>query len=102
MKQEIRNAITKAIKESDLNGYKWTITENGLHWSYLSKNEQFTFGNHEEADGSANTLVVFDHLGDVFVRIWYGTDRFITDCETLTEAYYLATKKTIRQANYLY
>lgn len=43
MKREHRNAISKAIKESDLNGYKWSISENGLRWSYLSENEQFTF-----------------------------------------------------------
>ena len=97
MKREIRNAITKAIKDSDLNGYKWTITENGLRWSYLSENELFTFDTTTEND----FLIVHGPYCDM-ASIWYEQGEKYADCETLTEAYYLATKATIRKANYIY
>jgi hypothetical protein len=97
MKREIRNAIAKAIKDSELNGYKWTITENGLHWSYLSKNEQFTFDTETEE----NFLTVHGPYCNM-AGIWYEQGEKYADCETLTEAYYLATKATIAKANYIY
>lgn len=97
MKREIRNAIQKAIKESELNGYKWTITENGLHWSYLSENEQFTFDNKTEE----NILIVRGPYCMMAI-IWYEKGEKLANCETLTEAYYLATKATIQKANNIY
>lgn len=98
MKREYREAITKAIKESDLNGYKWTITENGLRWSYLSENEIFTF----DTASAKDILAVRDPHGHAFTYIWYEQGEKYADCETLTEAYYLATKATIRKANHIY
>jgi hypothetical protein len=97
MKKEIRNAITKAIKESELNGYKWTITENGLRWSYLSENEMFVFDTTTEENFLTVHGPAFDMAG-----IWYEQGEKYADCETLAEAYYLATKATIKKANYLY
>lgn len=96
MKREIRNAIAKAIKDSELNGYKWTITENGLRWSYLSENEQFTFDTDIE-----NYLTVSGPYC-CMASVWYEPGEKYADCETLTEAYYLATKMTIAKANYIY
>ena len=98
MKKEYRNAITKAIKESDLNGYKWTITENGLRWTYLSENEQFTFDTETEE----NILLVHAPRGGEMAIIWHEQGEKYADCETLAEAYYLATKATIKKANYIY
>ena len=97
MKKDYKNAIVKAIKESELNGYKWTITENGLRWSYLSENEQFTF----DTTAEDNILIVHGPYCDM-ATIWYEQGEKYADCETLTEAYYLATKATIRKANYIY
>lgn len=94
MKREIRNAIAKAIKESDLNGYKWTITENGLKWSYCD--EEFTFNTPEE-----NILTVESKYTTMAI-IWYEKGEKYANCETLTEAYYHATKATIAKANYIY
>jgi hypothetical protein len=96
MKKEYRNAITKAIKESDLNGYKWTITENGLRWSYLSENEQFTFEIVED-----DFLVVHGPCFDMADVFFHETDKY-ADAKNLAEAYYLATKLTIRKANRVY
>lgn len=98
MKREHRNAIAKAIKESDLKGYKWTITENGLRWSYLTENELFTFDTETEE----NILLVHGPHGGHMAIIWYEQGERFADCETLTEAYYLATKATIKKANYIY
>lgn len=98
MKKEYRNAIQKAIKDSDLNGYKWTITENGLRWSYLTgENEVFTFDTTTEE----NFLTVRGPFCEM-AGIWYEENERWADCKTLTEAYYLATKATIRKANYIY
>ena len=94
MKREIRNAIAQAIKDSELNGYKWTINENGLGWSYCDT--EFAFDTSEEhiltVRGSFCTMAC----------IWYEQGDKYADCETLTEAYYLATKAAIAKANYIY
>ncbi|MBQ8331158.1 MAG: hypothetical protein IJX94_01495 [Clostridia bacterium] len=98
MKREIRNAIAKAIKDSELNGYKWTITENGLRWSYLSENDgEFTFDENYEAE----FLVVHGPYCKM-AMIWFSENDRFADCKTLTDAYYLATKATIRKANSIY
>lgn len=47
MKKEIKQAIQQGINEAELNGYKWTITANGLKWSY---GEDFTFRKEEYDD----------------------------------------------------
>ena len=98
MKKEIRNAIIKAIKESELNGYKWTITPNGLKWSYCDI--AFTFEEHMETTGET-TLFVYDEYDNANVFVWYGEDKY-SDCKTLPEAYYIATKSVIRKANNIY
>ena len=93
MKREIRNAISKAIKESNLNGYKWTITaEGGLHWSY---GVDFEFEGHEDG-----WLVVKNEHG-TFAGVTFGENRW-DDCKTIEEAYYLVTKQAIKSANYTY
>lgn len=97
MKNEIRNAIREGIKESELNGYTWKITENGLRWSYFTDTDgEFTFDTTEE-----NVLIVRGPYCDM-ATIWYEQGEKYADCETLTEAYRLATMATIRKANYIY
>ncbi|MGM9643047.1 MAG: hypothetical protein ACI3XI_07540 [Eubacteriales bacterium] len=95
MKREYRAAIKAGIEKSNLNGYKWSITPNGLKWSYC--NVEFTFSDGEES----GMLIVKDNFGDDFVTIWYGDDKY-ADCKTLVKAYELATMQTIKKANYLY
>ena len=36
----MKKVIQKAIKESNLNGYKWTVKDNKLYWNYLTKKEE--------------------------------------------------------------
>ena len=95
MKREYREAIARAIKESDLKGYKWSITPTGLKWSYLDI--EFTF--IEEDDGEF--LSVRDNFNEPFISIWYGADKY-ADVKTLSGAYEEATRRTIRRANHLY
>jgi hypothetical protein len=100
MKREYRNAIQKAIKDSDLNGYKWTITKKGLRWSYCDV--EFTF----HYDPETNFLQVYDAPGVIvdeapFIGLLIG-DHSWDDAKDIEEAYYKATKATISKANYLY
>ena len=48
MKREYRNAVKRGIEKSDTNGYKWSITPNGLKWSYLDV--EFTFIEEDDGD----------------------------------------------------
>ena len=95
MKKEIRQAIKKAIEESDLNGYTWKIKENSLIWSYLDI--EFTYDDWPEKE----MLFLRDKYSNVSVWVWYSDD-YHADCKTLEEAYYLVTKMCIARANYLY
>ena len=95
MKREYRNAITKAIKESNLNGYKWEIIENGngLKWSY---GVEFKFAVYEK-EGCISVKNNYYTVGCVT----FGDGKY-DNCKTLEEAYYLVTKQAIRTANNLY
>ena len=93
MKREYRNAIKRGIEKADTNGYKWNITPSGLKWSYLGI--EFTF----VVDGEF--LSVRDNFNVPFTATWFRDDEY-ADCETLEEAYEIATIRTIRRANYLY
>lgn len=99
MKKEIRNAIQAGIKESKLNGYKWTITENGLKWSY---GEEFTFSIEEYVDDDDYCLIVKAvQTGMEMACLLVGSSRW-ADCRTAEEAYQMATRQTIRRANNWY
>ena len=95
MKKEFRNAIKKAISESDLHGYKWAITDNGLRWSYCDV--EFTFYYDQEKD----FFQVFDDNDAPFIGLLIGEHSY-DDAKDLAEAYYKATLNTIYKANYLY
>jgi hypothetical protein len=99
MKQEIKAAIQQGIKEAEKNGYKWTITENGLKWSY---GEEFTFRKEEYADDDEWCLIVEAvQYGREMAIILVGNSRW-ADATSEEEAYRLATKAAIRRANSLY
>lgn len=99
MKKEIRQAINQGIKESDLCGYKWTITANGLKWSYCDV--EFTFKLTEVDE--ENSFLVVNEKGNskMWAGIIIGNDRY-SDANTIEDAYRKATKATINKANRLY
>lgn len=98
MKKEIRLAIQQGIKEADKNGYMWTITPNGLKWSY---GEEFTFiENHIDEDEIFLTVKA-NGYGATMASLIVGSSRFC-DCHTMEDAYRIATKATIRNANNTY
>lgn len=98
MTNEIRNAIKKGINDSELNGYKWTITKDGLKWSY---GEQFTFY-HKQIDDEDGHLFVLAKRSEMSMASILIGESFYHDCQTIEEAYYLATKRTIWNANHTY
>lgn len=97
MKNEIRNAIREGIKESELNGYKWTITADGLEWSY---GESFEFI-EEEHDDIILLFVIAKSSDMKMARLLIGKDWFC-DCSDIVDAYRIATKATINNANRTY
>jgi len=99
MKKEIRQAIQQGIKEVEKNGYKWTITADGLKWSYCDV--EFTF-KLTEVDEEDKFLVVKEKGSD---EMWVGiiiNDSRWADANTVEDAYRKATKATINKANRLY
>lgn len=95
--KEHREAIKRAIAESEKNGYTWKLNKLGLlEWSYC--NVTFRFTVEENC-----ILILRDTYSDLRVAsIWFEKGEKFADCETLTEAYYIATKKAIKNANRLY
>jgi len=98
MKREFRNAIREGINASELNGYKWTITANGLHWNY---GESFTFTINRIDEEESFLIVKAENSGETMVGLIVGSSRFC-DCHTLEDAYRIATKATIRNAYNIY
>lgn len=99
MKKEIRQAIQQGIKESEKNGYKWTITADGLKWSYCD--EEFTFKLTEVDDEDKFLTVHQKGCSEMWVGIIISDTRW-ADANTIEEAYRKATKATIAKANHLY
>ena len=97
MKREYEAPVQKAINDlkGELNGYTWSITEDGLVWSYM--NVEFKFVWNPES----HILKSVDEHGNTFICLWV-EDCDWSDCKTLEEAYYMLTQSTIRKANYLY
>lgn len=98
MKKEIRQAIMQGIKEADLKGYKWSITQNGLKWSY---GEEFTFSTLHASDDTLVLTVKAVQSEMTMVTLMIGTD-FYHDCSDLVDAYRIATIATIENANRIY
>ena len=92
--------IRQAIKDSELNGYKWTISGNKVHWSY---DVDFTIhmGRALEDDADTSYIRVDDEHGDRFVYLLIGNS-FYHDAETFEEGLAIAIKSTIKRANHLY
>lgn len=90
-----RQAIRDGINDSELNGYKWTITKDGLRWSY---GEEFIFTLDEES----NVLTVRAKQSGLHMISLLIGDEWYHDCSLQETAYYLATEYTIRKANEIY
>lgn len=100
MKKELKQAMRAGINNSNLNGYKWTVTPNGLSWDY---GEEFIF-THEVVDEEDGVILITAEAvqsGTKMSTILVG-DAFYCDTESLEEAYRMATERTIRNANYWY
>lgn len=98
--------MRKAIKDSELNGWKWTADKTGLHWEYLDST--FEFFDETMPDESRQVRFKDNDTGVtslVFVvpesQRWLvdGYHDFETD---INEAIYWAARKMISKANYLY
>lgn len=98
MKMELKNAVRNAIKESELNGHKWTATKDGLKWSY---GVEFIF-RVSEADGDTYIEVIDKCSG---LRAGYsivGANTAYCDSDDLANGFFLATRRAIRCANRTY
>lgn len=98
MRRELRAAIREGINNSNLNGYKWTITPNGLDWSY---GETFIFDLSVGDSGEKFLSVKAEQAGITMAALFIGND-FYHDCRSVEEGYRIATEATIRRANNLY
>lgn len=102
MKKQLREQAQKAIREmkdnNELNGYTWTVTTDGLKWSYLDT--EFVIIWNEES----KMLKAYDknNLQLSLAIIWVEAEEEFADCDTLEEAYYKITKMLIKTANHLY
>lgn len=100
MKKQLREPAQKAIREmkdnNELNGYTWTVTSDGLKWSYLDV--EFAIVWDEE---SKMLRAIDKHSQYKIVTLWVEDDKY-ADCRTLEEAYYRITQATIRKANNIY
>lgn len=98
----MKNVIKKAIKESNLNGYKWTIKGNKLFWSYLTK-EYFEIKTGVVSESNIQFVkVIYKNPileDETFICIFVGDDDLICDAKTIDEAIEKAVKQTIKKAN---
>lgn len=98
MKRELRSAIREGINDSNLNGYKWAITPEGLSWSY---GEKFFFDLYETEDCGQVLTVRAEQSGITMVTLLIGK-AFYHDCSSVEDAFRIAAEATIRRANELY
>ena len=94
----IKALVNKAIKDSDLKGYKWYLSGSNLHWSYLSK-EYFTIEIGSVEEPSVKVIYHNDLIGEeTFIYLLIGHD-FYCECRTIDSGIYEAVKSTINKAN---
>lgn len=98
MKKDLRKAVLEGIKESELNGYKWTVKDGKLHWSY---GEVFSF-DYKQIDEECEYLIVRAEQSRETMAIVSIGNHSYDDCSTLEDAYRIATKTTIAYANHIY
>lgn len=98
---KIVQIMQRAIKDSELHGYKWTAHKEGLQWEY-GDNFLLTY-NKEMVQFESPTTGVYVYVGIVSKEkdIWL-CDKYHDFVKTQEEAIYWATRKMIAKANYLY
>ena len=97
--------MKRAIKDSDLNGYKWTADKSGLHWEYCETS--FTLIVDSE-DGIQ--MVTFKDLvtgESVHTFVVPEEDEWLCGSDhyhhrNVDDAIYWAARKMISKANYVY
>lgn len=98
--------MRKAIKDSRLDGWKWTANKNGLKWEYLDIEFTLIVGDlegHERAElideqtGCRIIVFVIDNPNDEFL-----VDDYHDFEKNIDDAIYWATRKIITKANRLY
>ena len=97
--------MRQAIKDSNLNGLKWTADKEGLHWEYLD----ITFALKVETEESGYTCAKFTdgiEKSTVFVlkpdEPDFLVDSYHDFVRTVDQAIYWAARHMISKANYLY
>lgn len=98
--------MKKAIRDSELCGYKWTADKNGLHWEYCNVNFDLTI----KKDELGSDMVEFEdkHTGESVCTFPVSEELawLCDDCHdfarTFDEAIYWAARKMIKKANYCY
>ena len=99
METEIRNIIKQAIADSNLNGYEWKITKDGLWWSYSES--EFVF-EYRLCDKTDNLLLIKDKLqGKYPIMCMVGTSWY-SDFSDIKKAIYACTKALINHCNSTY
>ena len=96
--KKYKSIIELAIKESNLNGYKWKVTDRGLWWSYSES--EFVF-EYKEGD-EEHLLTVKDELQGETVVMYFVGSTWLCDFNDLERAIYAAVKSTIRHCNATY
>lgn len=96
--------MKKAIKDSDLKGYKWTADRKGLHWSYgvdfkfstdnICGDKEYKF---EDENSGVHACVYVVKENDYWL-----CDEYNDFVKTAEEAVYWAARKIIVKANSLY
>lgn len=98
--------MKKAIKDSELNGWKWTANKNGLKWEYLDVEFKLLVDDLEghkraelinEESGCRALVFVIDNPEDDFL-----VDDYHEFEKNMDDAIYWATRKIISKANRLF
>lgn len=97
--------MKKAIKDSELNGHKWTADKNGLHWSYLDT--VFTLSIYPEGDSKIVKFKDENTDEQRYTVLVPQEDAWLVDsyhdfATDIDEAIYWAARKIIKRANYVY
>lgn len=103
-KAEMKKIVSAAIKECNLNGYRWKFDGEKLHWNYLTV-EHFIFDIADYGDFvTVQVLYVQPHFDTTssFAIVFAGENGLVCDCTTVEEAVAMVTKMTINKANHLF
>ena len=96
MTREQNTIVRQAIKDSELNGYKWTISGDTLKWNYCDTEFKIEIQNYDDC------IIIVTRYDDETFTLTDVEDSRYSDARTFEEGLYKAIKKTIYKANYLF